>query len=500
MNVLITSGTKSNRCEKRSRMNKVVIAIMLTIGTNIAFGRVSYSEYSTATVDGIEWKYDGNAIVPVYKITKDDVYPPRWEPKSEFYDAAIKPSTAGSIVIPDALSGITINSIGASAFRGCSKLMRLTIPASINSIGGGVFYGCSALKTIVFNGDAPISVGNVFYEGMTVYVMQSSTGWGVSIPGTWHGVDIAYLKVIKFNAAGGSVSTADINLVPGDAVGTLPIPTRAGYTFNGWYTSASGGTKISASTTVSADTTYYAHWTVNQYTITFNANGGTGGTSKEINYGSALGTLPTPARDDYDFGGWFTAASGGMQVSASATVTGDKTYYAHWIDPVPTLPNNPTDADVASALEDATDYMLSDKIKTVAAYTAYRQWIIDKSLSHKLARSSPNAWLSYALDAPGLMAKAVPIASKDVVIKAIEPSNASSGAFDLVVDVAGEEIGEGAQLAEVLGVEGAAELKEPTFSSEGLSVTLLRTADGKVKAIVAPDGTPPAFFLRVKVK
>ena len=499
MNGAITDGAKTNRSEKGSCMNKVVIAIMLTIGTNIAFGRVSYSEYSTATVDGIEWKYDGNAIVPVYKITKDDVYPPRWDPKTEFYEAAITPTIAGSIVIPDTLSGITINSIGAAAFRKCSKLTRVTIPASINSIGDGVFYGCNALETIVFNGDAP-SVGNVFYARMTVYVMQSSTGWGVSIPGTWHGVDIAYLKVVKFNANGGSVLAADLNLVPGDAVGTLPTPTRTGYTFNGWYTSASGGTKISASTTVSADTTYYAHWTVNQYTITFNANGGTGGTSKKIDYGSALGALPTPVRDDYDFGGWFTAASGGTQISASTNVTGDKTYYAHWVDPVPELPDNPTDADVASALENATDYMLSDKIKTVVAYTAYRQWIIDKSLSHKLARSSPNAWLSYALDVPGLMAKATPIVSEDVSIDAITPSDDMPGAYDLLVGIVDVEIGTAANLAEVFGIEGATELNEAAFSSNGLSVTLQRSADGKARATVAPDGTPPTFFLRVKVK
>ena len=47
---------------------------------------------------------------------------------------------------------------------------------------------------------------------------------------------------------------------------------------------------------------------------------------------------------------------------------------------------------------------------------------------------------------------------------------------------------------------GAAELNESAFSSDGLSVTLQRTTDGKVKATVTPDGKPPAFFLRVKVK
>ena len=83
------------------------------------------------------------------------------------------------------------------------------------------------------------------------------------------------------------------------------------------------------------------------------------------------------------------------------------------------------------------------------------------------------------------------------------PPSAAVGVFGLVVNIADVEIGEGAtsaRLAEALGVEGAAELSESAFSSEGLSVTLERTADGKAKATVTPGGAPPAFFLRVRVK
>ena len=49
-------------------------------------------------------------------------------------------------------------------------------------------------------------------------------------------------------------------------------------------------------------------------------------------------------------------------------------------------------------------------------------------------------------------------------------------------------------------VEVATELDEAAFTSDGLIVALERTADGKVKATVVPVGSPPAFFLRVKVK
>ena len=399
-------------------------------------------------------------------------------------------------------------SIARKAFEDCAAKNGLIIPSTVTSIGEKAFALSSEhCPYIVFLGDCPsfgLNPLSSYSQGPKIYVTKNASGFPSKIPRTWRisytDYSIDYLKIVKFNANGGNVSAEDRNLVPGDVVGSLPTPTRAHYTFDGWYTATNGGTKISAATIVSADTTYYAHWAVNQYTITFNANGGTGETSMKTNYASELGTLPTPVRNDYDFGGWFTAASGGTQISASTIVTGDKTYYAHWIDPIPELPSDPTNEDVASALESSVDKSLTNKIKTVSDYTSYRQWVMDRSLLHKTVRDASNAWLSYALDAPGLMAKVTPLASEDVVIESIAPSDVISGAFDLVVDIAGAEIGATARLAEVLGVEGATELNESVFSSEGLSFSLERTTDGKAKATVTPVGSPPTFFLRVKVK
>ena len=44
------------------------------------------------------------------------------------------------------------------------------------------------------------------------------------------------------------------------AYGDLPVPTRSGYTFVGWFTAADGGTRVTASTKVTGNVTYYAHW------------------------------------------------------------------------------------------------------------------------------------------------------------------------------------------------------------------------------------------------
>ena len=66
-------------------------------------------------------------------------------------------------------------------------------------------------------------------------------------------------------------------------------------------------------------------------TVVFSANGGTCSTStKQYVNGSVLSTLPTAARVGYEFLGWFTAAVGGTQVTATTVVTEDVTFYAHW--------------------------------------------------------------------------------------------------------------------------------------------------------------------------
>ena len=47
-----------------------------------------------------------------------------------------------------------------------------------------------------------------------------------------------------------------------------------------------------------------------EYTVTFNANGGSVGVTEAVTEDGKLTSLPTPARDGYDFGGWYTAATG----------------------------------------------------------------------------------------------------------------------------------------------------------------------------------------------
>ncbi|MCL1794875.1 MAG: InlB B-repeat-containing protein [Oscillospiraceae bacterium] len=65
-------------------------------------------------------------------------------------------------------------------------------------------------------------------------------------------------------------------------------------------------------------------------TITFNANGGSVNPGSQTVASGGKPTLPTPTRSGYDFKGWYTATSGGSQVTNSTTINSSMTLYAHW--------------------------------------------------------------------------------------------------------------------------------------------------------------------------
>ena len=138
---------------------------------------------------------------------------------------------------------------------------------------------------------------------------------------------------VTFNGNGGSsVGSKDVTF--GTVYGPLPIPSRTGYVFKGWFTDAKGGTEVGVSTiyAINANQTLYAHWAAKTFTITFDSRGGSAVPSKKVTYDSTYGDLPTPGRDYYTFLGWFTEKSGGGNIGPKTKVTlsGDQTLYAHW--------------------------------------------------------------------------------------------------------------------------------------------------------------------------
>ena len=161
--------------------------------------------------------------------------------------------------------------------------------------------------------DQPIAVsstgGKVTWADMIDFG-NASLGTNYSIDGTWNSVLsliqslIGRIKALENGQQvvphsvsfvdGTSVTTRTVN--EGDPIGTLPFPTKTGYTFNGWFDSQTGGTRISENTIITADITYYAQWAINTYTVSLNVTNGakTPNSAQTVNYGESVSWTVTP--------------------------------------------------------------------------------------------------------------------------------------------------------------------------------------------------------------
>ena len=182
--------------------------------------------------------------------------------------------------------------------------------------------------------------GETYQPGET-YTQNSSTTFTAQwTPKTY---------TILFNSNGGNVSPASKDVIYNETYGELPIPTKNGHAFLGWYMSQTGGNPITSDTIVEITGTnhiLYAHWSVNTYTVMFDANGGNVSTStKEVTYGEAYGTLPIPVKENHIFTGWYTEAYEGDLITEDRTakITSNQTLYAHWSKETYTVSYNSND-------------------------------------------------------------------------------------------------------------------------------------------------------------
>lgn len=149
----------------------------------------------------------------------------------------------------------------------------------------------------------------------------------------------AYSISWEFNGGSSSASLESSYMAGVAKTIALPTPTRAGYTFDGWYTDASfSGTRYTASFQIQStdygNITFYAKW-VSNVTVTFDANGGTVSPASISSTAGATITLPTPAYSPYTFLGWFDGngaliGMGGASYTIPASATGTIAATAKW--------------------------------------------------------------------------------------------------------------------------------------------------------------------------
>ena len=249
-------------------------------------------------------------------------------------------SAGGTVAYADGVSVLNLTTTHGATVTlyarwtaGSATLTVNASPSNGGTVTGGGTFTVGSSRTIT----ATPNTGWRFTQWNDGNTSASRT---VTVPAggaTYTATFAAYTYTVTFDPQSGTVSPASKTVTFNAAYGELPTPTRAEHAFAGWFTATAGGTQVTAGTIVAitANQTLYARWTATTtaYTVTFNGNGGTPATQTRSETVGQPYVLPAqPVRANYAFTGWFTAATGGTQVTDATTVTAASTHtlYAQW--------------------------------------------------------------------------------------------------------------------------------------------------------------------------
>ena len=155
------------------------------------------------------------------------------------------------IIFPEnSTGGITLHS---TAITKCSALKQLYIPSNVNKLNW---------LAVGYDIDALTAVDSTIYERYKnqQFAIVGFTGSAAETYANDNNITFKAVHYVSF--ANISESYEKKKVINGEKYGTLPIPQKEGYTFEGWFTSEVGGSQINENSTVSVtgDQTLYAHW------------------------------------------------------------------------------------------------------------------------------------------------------------------------------------------------------------------------------------------------
>ena len=177
----------------------------------------------------------------------------------------------------------------------------ITVPERTGYTFGGYYTATDGGGTKYYNADGTSATAWNIAEATTLYAKWTPITYSVAFDGNGN--------------TGGSMDAQNFTY---DAAQNLTANafTRTGYSFAGWAKSANSdvvyadGENVNNLTTTDGGTvTLYAKWTINEYTISFDTNGGTPATIDAItqDYGTDINAPADPSREGYDFAGWSPA-------------------------------------------------------------------------------------------------------------------------------------------------------------------------------------------------
>jgi len=250
----------------------------------------------------------------------------------------------------------------------------------------------SSTRYVTFDGNGGSTGATNNKIGFTVSTAYTFSKWNTAANGSG----------TSYNPGGSYTSNSSVTLYAQyngtDTVASvkLPTPSRTGYTFDGWYTAKTGGTKRGAAgdtyTPPAAGETLYAHWTPIAYKINYNLEGGTNHRDNPSTYTIEQAvTLKDPSRTGYRFIKWTPSAS------IAKGSTGEKTFTATWEPITRNITVKKEDKlynDTVKILVDGTTYTVNvpggTESKTVAVPIGHEVKVVDATTtSDKELRVEP---------------------------------------------------------------------------------------------------------------
>ena len=231
--------------------------------------------------------------------------------------------------------------------------------------------------------DIDLKTYTVTYDYQDGRETTSDTYSETSTPNGWLVNDYHYDDNAVLTLTEDIIITRD-NLFGENAI-TLPKPTRENYVFDYWNSMPDGSGIIydnDSINSLNSDTTIYAIWHPEKVNITFEENGGTEVSDIELDYNTAIGTLPVTTKTNYIFEGWFTTEDYDVKVSDLTVFTKDQTLYAKWEeDPFPYVYGPYTD----SLVFDGSNY-----INTNVMLYNNDNWEADYEIGFTIESYDPN--------------------------------------------------------------------------------------------------------------
>ena len=211
-----------------------------------------------------------------------------------------------------------------------------TFTVSFDSRGG------SSVPNQIVESDSFITPPNVTKEGHTLEGWYTSLNGGVTLENKWNffidRVNFNFTLIalwtvnqytLTFESNGGSVIPS-FTINYGDNLNILTT-TKVGHTFEGWFTDVGLTQAFTFTTMPASNLTLYAKWTINQYTITFETNGGSSIASITGDYGDSVSVPNDPTREGYTFNGWYADANLTQSTTVPNAIPAENlTLYAMW--------------------------------------------------------------------------------------------------------------------------------------------------------------------------